>query len=298
MIAPQHAPVSNWTRQDVLPIAGAPALPVRNGCAHLGVEVVDGQSAVTSAWAQSPLKLLVPRPRGPSVWAYLSSLGGGLVAGDETGMELELGERACCFVSTQASTKVYRNPASRPCSHWMQAKLAASSLLVHAPDPIQAFAGSSYTQRQRFLLQPGSGLVLVDWFCSGRPARGERWAFNRFQSRNEVFLGDERVFIDSLLMDPAHGPLDGPHRMGRFNCLALILIIGDPLRAAAGRVLADVAAQPVKRRASLIGSASPVSHGALLRLAGEQVGDVGREIQRHLDFLPALLHDDPWLRKW
>src|SRR5713226_2147403 len=123
MIAPQHAPASNWTRQNVLPIVGAPALPIRNGCAHLGVEVVDGQSAVTSAWAQSPLKLLVPRPRGPSVWAYLRSLGGGLVAGDETGMELELGERACCFVSTQASTKVYRNPESRLCSHWVQAKL-------------------------------------------------------------------------------------------------------------------------------------------------------------------------------
>jgi urease accessory protein len=284
--------------QNVLCIAATKPSQIRNGWAHLGVEVVDGLSAATSAWAQSPVKLLVPRPRGPSVWAYLSSLGGGLVAGDETRMDLDLGEGACSFVGTQASTKVYRNPECRPCSHQMQAKLAAGSLLVYAPDPIQAFAGSSYIQRQKFALQPGSGLVLVDWFCSGRPARGERWAFNRFQSRNEVFLGDERIFIDSLLMDPAQGPLDGPHRMGRFNCVALILIIGEPLREAAGRVLADVAAQPIKRRASLIGSASPISHGALIRLAGEQVEDVGREIQRQLDFLPALLHDDPWLRKW
>ena len=298
MIAPRQAPARDRAMKNVVPIAGAESSQVCNGCAHLGIEVVDGQSAVTSAWAQSPLKLLVPRPRGPSVWAYLSSLGGGLVAGDETRMELELGERTCCFVSTQASTKVYRNPDSRPCSHGMQANLAAGSLLVHAPDPIQAFAGSSYIQRQKFLLQPGSGLVLVDWFCSGRPARGERWAFNRFQSRNEVFLGGERIFIDSQLMDPAQGALDGLHRMGRFNCVALILIIGEPLREAAGRVLADVARQPVKRRASLICSASPISHGAFIRLAGEEVEDVGREIQRQLDFLPALLHDDPWLRKW
>src|SRR5882757_526606 len=150
MIAPQHAPASNWTRENIHSSAGAQALQVRNGCAHLGVEVVDGQSAATSAWAQSPLKFLIPRPRGPSVWAYLSSLGGGMVAGDETGMDLEVGERACCFISTQASTKVYRNPDSRPCSHWVEAKLAAGSLLVYAPDPIQAFAGSSYTQRQKF----------------------------------------------------------------------------------------------------------------------------------------------------
>jgi hypothetical protein len=36
----------------------------------------------------------------------------------------------------------------------------------------------------------------------------------------------------------------------------------------------------------------------LLRVAGERVEEVGREIQRCLGFVPALLHDDPWLRKW
>ncbi len=298
MIASYQPAALNPARQNFRSVTVPQSSQVRSGCAHLGVEIVDGLSAVTSAWAQSPLKLLVPRPRGPNVWAYLSNLGGGLVAGDETGMSLELGERAHCFLSTQASTKVYRNPQSRPCSHWMEAKLADGSLLIHAPDPIQAFAGLTDMQRQKFFMQPGIGLVLVDWFCPGRPARGERWEFNRFQSRNEIFVGDERVFLDSLLLDPAHGPLDGPHRMGRFNCMALILILGEPLRAGAARVLADVAAQPVKRRAPLIGSASAIPHGTVIRLAGEQVEDVGREIQRHLDFVPALLHDDPWLRKW
>jgi urease accessory protein len=279
-------------------VADTPANRIRSGHSHLKVEVVDGQSAVTSAWAASPLKLLIPRPRGPSAWAYLSNFGGGMVAGDETGMELELGERACCFVSTQASTKVYRNPNARPCSHWMRAKLAVGSLLAYAPDSVQAFAGSHYQQRQTFLMQPGSGLVLVDWVCSGRSACGERWAFSRFQSRNEVFLGDQRVFIDSLLMDPAAGPLDGSHRMGRFNCLALVLIFGEPLRAAGERVLADIAAQPVRRCTPLVCSVSALSQGALVRMAGESTEDVAREIRRHLAFLPALLHEDPWSRKW
>src|SRR5258708_4675484 len=41
------------------------------GSGFLEVRVVAGQSTVTSAWSRSPLKLLLPRPRGPSVWAYL-----------------------------------------------------------------------------------------------------------------------------------------------------------------------------------------------------------------------------------
>ncbi|MHB8522318.1 MAG: urease accessory protein UreD [Limisphaerales bacterium] len=268
------------------------------GRGHLRVDMVSGQSAVTSAWASSPLKTLIPRPRGASVWAYLGSLGGGLVAGDETSMTLDLREQTCCFVTTQASTKVYRNPDSRPCGHRLRATLAPGARLVLMPDPVQAFAGSCYRQRQEFRLEAGSGLVLVDWLCSGRVAYGERWAFHRFESRNDVFLGTERVFVDSLRLDPMDGPLESPHRLGRFNCLGLVLILGDPLRSASARLLADVEAQPLARRASIVSSASPVQHGAVLRIAGDRVEEVGREIHRHLAFVADLLEDDPWSRKW
>ena len=282
----------------LLPPPGSEHLRSRSGTGHLGVEVVSGESAVTSVRASSPLKLLVPRSRGRSVWAYLSSLGGGLVAGDETRLSLRLGAGARCLVSTQASTKVYRNPAGRPCGHQLHALLGTDAVLVLAPDPVQAFAGSSYTQRQEFHLAPGSGLVLLDWLCSGRSARGERWAFTRFRSRNEIFLGPERLLVDSLLLDPAHGPLAAPHRMGRFNCLALLLVVGEPLREAGARLLEDTAAQPVTRGAPLVASASPIHGGALLRLAGERLEDVAREVRRHLACLADLLGDDPWTRKW
>src|SRR4029453_14212228 len=116
------------------------------GYASLHVTLVSQESAVTSAFATSPMKLLTPRSRGRSVWAYGSSFGGGLVAGDQTRLDLQLGPGARCFLGTQASTKVYRNPGLRPCGHETDAILAAGSLLVFAPDPVQAFAQSSYTQ--------------------------------------------------------------------------------------------------------------------------------------------------------
>ncbi len=280
-------------------VAAAPdAPPVSPGHAWLEVGVVSGQSAVTSCGATSPLKLLVPRPRGPGAWACLSSFGGGLVAGDETSLDIHLREHTRCYVGTQASTKVYRNPGQKPCGHQLKATLETGSVLVLAPEPVQPFAGSAYSQRQEFHLQPGSGLVLVDWFSSGRAACGERWAFTRFHSRNDVFIGDERLLVDSVLLDPAHGPLDGAHRLGRFNCLALVLVIGDPVREAATRLLEDIAPRPVTRRASLVFSASPIRDGALLRIAGESVEDVGREIHRHLASLSEMLGDDPWARKW
>jgi hypothetical protein len=43
------------------------------GLASLEVRMVSGESAVTSSYATSPMKLLAPRSRGRSVWAYTSS---------------------------------------------------------------------------------------------------------------------------------------------------------------------------------------------------------------------------------
>lgn len=230
------------------------------------------------------------------MWAYLSSLGGGLVAGDQTRLWVEVGEQARCFLTTQASTKVYRNPAERPCSHTTEVSLGTGSVLVLASDPVQAYAGASYSQRQQLHVHPESSLVLLDWLSCGRHARGERWAFNRFESRLEIFSGAQRVLLDSLSLDVADGPV--AERLGRFNCLAAVLLLGPELREAAARALAEAGAQPVSRRASLIYSVNPVWGGVLVRIAGQDMEEVARDVHRRLAFVPELLGDDPWARKW
>lgn len=268
------------------------------GSGWLRVERVAGLSTVVSTQASAPLKVLIPRARGLSVWAYLSSFGGGLVAGDCIQFRVEIGAEARCFVSSQASTKVFKNPNLLPCGHQFEAWAGIGSLLVLAPDPVQAFTGSIYSQRQTFHLDKGASLVLVDWFTSGRVACGERWAFSHFESRNEIFVEGQRLVIDSVRLDPRDGPLRLSHRMSRYNCFASVVIIGEALKEGIDQVLIAVAKRAVVQRASIIFTASPIRGGVLLRLAGETVEEVSREIRAHLNFISALLGDDPLIRKW
>jgi len=279
-------------------IVSAIPAPIARGHAQLTVEMVSGQSTVTSAWSSNPIKVLVPKARGVSAWAFTSSFGGGMVGGDQTQVDLQVGPLARCYVGTQASTKIYRNPRRAACSHFTRARLQAQSLLVFAPDPVQAFADSTYAQRQEFHLEKGASLVLLDWFNSGRAARGERWAFSTFRSRNEVFLEGERIFLDSILLDPSAGPLDAPMRAGRFNCFATLLITGEACRATAEQILKSIQMRPVQQKSPLLVSASSIRAGVVLRVAGEQVEEVGREIYGHLALVRELLGDDPWARKW
>ncbi len=265
---------------------------------RLEVDVVAGCSAATAACASSPMKLLIPRARGSSVWACVGTYGGGFVAGDETSLDVRLGSGTRCFLTTQASTKIYRNPRHRPCSHSLRATLSEDSLLVLAPDPVQSFAGSVYTQRQEFHLAPTANLVLLDWYGSGRAARHERWSFHRLQSRNEILVGGKTLLVDSLLLDQMHGPLESSSRMGRFNCIALLVLTGPMAASAASAILEEINLMPVARRAPLILSASAISQGAIVRVAGESGEEVSRTVRRLLKFAPEFLGDDPWARKW
>jgi urease accessory protein len=274
------------------------AAPPRSGGAKLQVAQIDRASTVTRAWATDPMKLLTPQPRGESVWAYTSSFGGGMVAGDATRLEIDIQSDARCYMSTQASTKIYRNPAGLPCSHEVVAAIGANALLVFAPDPVQLFAESQYQQKQVFHLHATGNLVLLDWMSSGRAARGERWAFDKYFSRNEIFREGRRVLLDGLLLEPGHGALAGRFRGDRMDCYATCVILGPGLSAPANGILTSCNREPLTRRAPLIFAAGPLADGALLRVGGRSVAEVAFWIYQQLAFVSELLGDDPWARKW
>ncbi len=196
------------------------------------MELVAGESAVTMARAESPLKILAPQARGGSVHAYLSSYGGGLVAGDEIKLTINVAPGARCYLGTQASTKIYRNPGLLPCGQSLKATLGSGAVFVLAPDPVQAFSGALYRQHQEFHLHSDSGLVVLDWLTSGAvlnagsggPSRATKVAMSFF-----CRLRRRLVLLDSLRLDPADGPLHGRFRLGPFSnpsYLALLALAG------------------------------------------------------------------------
>jgi urease accessory protein len=257
-------------------------------------------SIVTRAYAESPLKWLTPANHGHAAWLFAASYGGGLVGGDHLDIDLDVAPGAAAFLSTQASTKVYRSSAGA--STTLGARVAADGLLVSLPDPVVSFADSTYRQHQAFEIDPSAGLIALDWMASGRHGFGERWAFSGYASTTTLRLGPRLALYDAVRLDAADGDL--ARRAGRFDVLAVIVVAGERLATEAVRLLATVAAMPIERRGPVVLSAAPLPGpmpappGCVVRLAGARIEDVRRAIRGLLDGLPALLGDDPWARKW
>jgi len=255
----------------------------------------ESRTILERAFATSPLRLLAPRASGPSAWVYAATFGGGLVGGDAVRMTVEVADGARAFLSTQASTKVYRSAA--PSSQHLHARAGDDALLAVVPDPVVCFAGSSFSQEQSYELSSRATLVAVDWITSGRHATGERWLFDRYSSRIDVRRDGRRILYDCLRLDGDDGAV--PRRMGRFNVCLLAVMIGPLAQLAAARTVARVGDLPVDRQSDLLLSAAPLGgDGAILRMAGTGVEQVSTALREHLRFLVPLLGDDPWLRKW
>jgi urease accessory protein len=263
-----------------------------------GLAVVRGpgsRSVVTRAYSTSPLRLLMPKNHGSAAWVYTSSFGGGLVDGDRIAMDVDVGPGAAAFLSTQASTKVYRS--ERGTGAELHARVSPGGLLVAMPDPVVCFAASGYQQVQSFHLEGDGGLVLVDWVSSGRHASGERWAFHEYSARLRVRVDGALVLHDALVLRAGDGDLQ--ERLGRFDVLAVLLILGVRFRAEVADVMARVANIPIVRTADELIAATPVGAcGCLVRVAGTSFERTARIVREYVGFLPGVLGDDPWARKW
>ena len=127
-----------------------------------------------------------------------------------------------------------------------------------------------------------------DWFCwigsvPGAPRAANAGPFTRLQSRNEIVCRRRtNTCLDSLLLDRAHGPLDGSPSPWALQLPGVVVVIGTAL-ADRGRAPFWPRCRVATRYAlgsDLIVSASPMRDGVVLRVAGEQVEEVGREIHQ------------------
>ncbi|MFE8599464.1 urease accessory protein UreD [Archangium violaceum] len=266
----------------------------RAGSARLAFERVGNRTVVRTALAHSPLRLLTPRNHGHAAWVYTSSLGGGLVDGDHLTVDLDVAEGAAALVSSQGSTRVYRSP--RGCRSELSARVAPGALLAWVPDPTMCFTGARYTQSQDIQLAPGASLILMELLTAGRSAAGERWAFTHYTSSLRVHREGRALIDERWLLDPAHGVL--PERLGRFDALGTVVLVGPALDSAREALAAHVGSLPVKSRSGLVCSVSPLGSDALvLRAAATSAEALVRTSREWLSFLPSLLGDDPWVRR-
>ncbi len=251
-----------------------------------------GQSDVIRGRGAGPLRLLFPRAAGDAAWIVTSSLGGGLVDGDDVVLDVEVEAGATCLVTTQSSTKVFRGTASQR----VAIRVADAGMAIVVPDPVVPFRDARFTQATTIELAAGGSLVLADVVTAGRVAYGERWDAARIDSALAIAIAGVPLLVDRVVLDRADGEL--APRMRGFEALATAVLLGPRVHLRAQQILERLAGELVVPGSAVVEAASPLGDGVIVRIAA-------RRIELAIAAIRALLNDacrdageDPWARKW
>jgi urease accessory protein len=251
-----------------------------------------GCSEVHRARGAGPLRLLTPRAAGRAAWVVTSSLGGGLVDGDNVACEIEIHPGATCVVTTQASTKAYRGTTSQQ----LRVRALGDAIALIVPDPVVPYRDATFTQVTQIELAAEASLALVDVVTAGRIAHGERWEALRYDSTLSLTIDGTRRLVDRFLLDPEDGSI--ARRLGRFEAIGTVVICGPRVGAIARAQLAQLAGSPVRRDDAVIIAGSAFADGAMFRIAGERIEAVVATTRTLVGEACRAVGEDPWSRKF
>lgn len=280
-----------------------------SGDGEVELAVVAGRTTVVRLRAESPLRLLSPRSRSNAAWVVAGSYGGGLVSGDRLSVSMRCGPRTHTVLGTQATTKVYRSRIGRgtgpvaACRQELSADLADGAALVSWSDPVTCFAGSRFAQRQAFRLAPTASLVVVDWVTSGRMARGERWAFERYASETQIHTSGRLRLRESTTLVPTDGLMSSAALTAGMDCLGMAWVVGPAFAGVADELLRRLERDPIDPRRSVqfavsrLGEAGTDFSGAVVRFAARGTDAGWSWLRSQLRGVLDAVAIDPWSRR-
>ncbi len=162
-----------------------------------------------------PLRVQRPfYPEGSLCHVYLLHPPGGMVAGDNLAIGVDLQSDAQALLTTPAAGKLYRvAEQASPQYQGVHATLAAGSALEWLPQETILFNGARGELLNRFELTGDAVLIGWDVVCLGRKASGERFESGSLKQRIEIFRDGKPVYIDRVNFEGGSDMLSQPWGM-------------------------------------------------------------------------------------
>ena len=152
---------------------------------------------------------------------HLHNVSGGVLAGDNLSLNVEVGPGASAQITTTGATRLYRHRAgSADSSQRSTISIADGALLEYLPDALIPYAGSRHTQRAEIQLGAGSTMFWWEILAPGRQAMGETFAFERLRLEMDIRTAQRPLLIENFLLEPGSRPLESASRLGRYTHIA------------------------------------------------------------------------------
>jgi urease accessory protein len=160
-----------------------------------------GRTRLDDLYQQGPLRVLFPRVSGDDMpEAVIATTSGGLVGGDNLGVDVSVGCGAQAIVTTQAAEKVYRS-IGPDVGVTVNLCLERDGWLEWMPQETIIFDGARLRRRIAVNVVSGARALAGEVIAFGRSGRGERLTTGLLHDEWRVVSDGRLVWADNLHLD-------------------------------------------------------------------------------------------------
>lgn len=142
-----------------------------------------------------PYKVAKPFERGGGIEIMVMAATPGIMAGDRHTLGYDIG--GSVRVTSQSYTKILGMESGRA-ERNTEITVREGAFLNFSQTPVIPFAESRFKSNTVIRLESGARLIYTDILCAGRTASGERFEFDEYFTRTELYAEGRLVFLDSM----------------------------------------------------------------------------------------------------
>ena len=193
---------------------------------RLELDHIQGATRITRMVSRVPLRLLETGLHDRGVEVQLSSYGGGVLQGDQVGLNIRCGPDTGLLLKSQANTHVYRNENGKEAVQRIEAECAPDSRVWILPEPLVLHEGAVFRQEQAWAIGSSTDFILADWMLSGRSESDEQFIFDRYESSVLISVDGKAVVEENLSCCPSEMDVRSQAAFGPYDLLLNLYILG------------------------------------------------------------------------
>jgi urease accessory protein len=146
-------------------------------------------------------------------WLHLMlmSASPGILDGDVYDMAIAVEPNSALHLHTQAYQRLFQ--MQQGATQQLAVQLQTGASFCYLPHPTVPHAQSSFTNRSHFYLCNHCRLVYGEILTCGRKLNGEQFLLSKYHSRTKIFLNNQLVLQENLLVQPALLPVQAMGQM-------------------------------------------------------------------------------------
>lgn len=147
---------------------------------------------------------------------YIVNVGGGYLDGDRYRTRFNVEDNASVTLTSQGATKIYKTPNDQV-EQYQTFELHPGAYLEYVADPIIAYEDAKFYQHNTFKLDKSSSLFYTDIITPGYSKHDENFTYQYMHLVNEIYIDDELITFDNLLLNPSQQVMNGMGYMENYT---------------------------------------------------------------------------------